>query len=196
MPPSAPGWDDILDSDESILWQGRPDGVIVWRDALSFQSAFGVFFTGFALAWLTMLRAMTAQASNTPFAMQAIFELIGWLFVGIGLYTVVGRLPMDAWRRRRTWYTLTTKAAYIATDLAGRRGLKRYDVARMTDPALHDDSPGSVFFAEEIKTFTSRRRGGAQRTRTQRVPIGFVRIDDARRVFRLINEQRPTSPAG
>ena len=71
-----------------------------------------------------------------------------------------------------------------------------YDFARMTDPALHDDSPGSVFFAEEIKTFTSRRRGGAQRTRTQSVPIGFVRIDDARRVFRLINEQRPTPPAG
>lgn len=197
MTVTAQGWDDILDANETILWQGCPDGRIVWRDILSFESLFGVFFTGFALVWLNLFGAMTHDIPrNAPEPMLAIFPLVGWLFVAIGLYTILGRLPVDAWKRRRTWYTLTNKAAYIATNLVGRRGLKRYTFDQMTAPDLHDGVPGSVFFAEEIKTVTARSRGGARRTRSQRVPVGFRRIDDARRVFRLINAQRQENDGG
>ncbi|WP_323037846.1 hypothetical protein [Pararhodobacter sp.] len=200
MSTTQSGWDGILDDGETILWQGRPDSVIVWKDLLSFESLFGVFFAGFALFWITAATFMTAgqpsfQGSGGIDTVFKVFPLFGLPFLAVGLYMVVGRIFWDAYQRGRTWYTLTDRAAYIARDVLGRRTLKRYGTDDMDAPALQDDTPGSVMFAEEISTYhTSSRssfsQGRRSRTRTQRKAIGFHRIPDARAVYRLIVDLR------
>lgn len=194
------GWEGILDDDESILWQGRPGGGVLWSDLLKFETFFGLFFAGFAVFWIygaaTMGRSVgTSGAGLIPM----LFPLFGIPFVVVGLHMVVGRLFWDAYLRGQTWYTLSDKAAYIATETLGKRALKRYPFEDMVPPSLDDGQPGSVWFAEELRTHTSRRRhstargtsySGPTRTRVTRIPVGFRRIDGARAVFRLINEHR------
>lgn len=194
---STSGWDGILDDGEEIIWQGRPDSLVVWRDLLSFQSFFGLFFTGFSVFWMAMAAAMTSGRSG-PDGIMSFFPLFGLPFFLVGSYLVVGRLFWDAYARGRTWYTLTNKRAFIAREIFGNRSLKDYSFADMTMLDLQDDTPGSIIFAEDVHTRHKRRRRSngtyvRSGTSTQRIPIGFRRIEDARSVYRLIREHREST---
>ena len=189
---SAPGWEGILDADEQILWQGKPRGGIDWAKVFDLQTFFGLFFTGFAVFWVSMATQIGEGMRNAPTFFQ-FFPLFGLLFVGIGLNMVIGRHLWDAYKRSGTHYTLTNKAAYIASQPLGRRSLQRIGIEEMTSPTLIDTSPGAVHFAERLVTYTrhrSRNRNGIAfstggKSTTVRQPYGFERIDDARQVYRL-----------
>ncbi|SMY06823.1 hypothetical protein [Flavimaricola marinus] len=185
---STPGWEGILDDDETILWQGQPVGGIDWSALIDVQTVFGLFFTGFAMFWVSMTADMTQDIGNAPVIFK-FFPLFGLIFVGIGLNMVIGRHFWSAYQRHRTYYTLTNKAAYIATQVLGNRKLNRYGFSEMTATTLTDNDPGSVHFAEKQTTYT-RRRNGRTTSGTYRSPVGFERISDARQVYRLLREAR------
>lgn len=213
MTDSPTGWAEFLADGETLLWQGRPDSRIEWSSLLSVESAFGLFFTGFSVFWIVgarMITAMIGQSGGME-VVFALFPLFGIPFLLVGLYMVAGRLFWDAYLRARTWYALSDRAAYIARETRGKRSLKRYPIDTMQAPELIDGSAGSVFFAEELHqhSYSNRSSGsttsplpgggfgrtpgmGRRRlhTSTQRVPIGFRRIPDARRVYRQIVELR------
>ncbi|KIQ70352.1 hypothetical protein [Wenxinia marina] len=181
------GWEDILAPGERILWQGRPAGGIVWSDLVSVQTVFGLFFTGFAVFWTSMASGMGVPR-NAP-GIFNLFPLFGLLFVGIGLYQVVGRLFWDAFARNRTHYTLTDRAAYIATDLPGKRSLETHRLSGDVPPRLEDGDFGTVWFGEKTHHRPGGWRGGKyRRARTWSTPVGFRRIPDARRVFGLVRQ--------
>lgn len=184
------GWEDILEEGELIVWQGRPHSRVIWSDLLSFETFFGLFFAGFSLFWIAGAWMMTSGLSTSSAggvdAIFSFFPLFGLPFLAVGVYLVAGRIFWDAYQRRRTWYTLTNRAAYIARQTFGKRSLKRYDMVDMNSPDLQDGSPGSVFFAKEVTAYQTRSRHGRRRTRTRLTPIGFRQIDDARKVYRLI----------
>ncbi|MGI9395639.1 MAG: aspartate carbamoyltransferase catalytic subunit [Boseongicola sp.] len=163
------GWEGILDEDERILWQGRPDGHIALIASHYPLMAFGTIFAGFALFWMIM-----AGLSGGYFWM---FGLIHFL---IGAALVVGPPLFSAFRRRRTWYTLTDRRAFIATDLPlTGRNFKSYPIDEDARLDFVDGDPSSVHFAEAV------RRG---KNRTYRIPVGFERIEDGREVYRLIRK--------
>ncbi|HPD91220.1 MAG: hypothetical protein H6900_08465 [Rhodobacter sp.] len=198
MATTPTGWEGIFADGESVLWQGRPRGGILWSDLIRFESVFGLFFGGFAIFWVfgaaTMAR-MTHSGSSFDL-IGSLFPLFGLPFVAVGLYMLVGRIFWDAYARRRTWYTLSNRAAYIATDTLGKRKLRRIGFDDMVAPSLDDGTPGSVWFAEDIRNYTTRRRSssgmtmGTARRQSVRVPVGFRQIDDARQVYRLIVQHR------
>lgn len=165
----APGWDGILDADETILWQGRPDGAVTLRPGNIVLVIFGLFFAGFALLWMIM----AYQAGGG-------FWMFGLIHFSVGAGIVGGALFWGAFRRRRTWYTLTDHRAFIASDLPllGRR-LKSWPIDADTALELDDTPPGSVNFAEE------RRRG---KNGFYLETIGFERIADAKQVYRLMRD--------
>ncbi|QYX57459.1 aspartate carbamoyltransferase catalytic subunit [Roseovarius sp. SCSIO 43702] len=161
-------WAGILDEGETILWQGRPDatlrlGVANWAGA-----AFGLVFAGFALLWM----ALAATAGG-------FFWTFGLIHFTVGLGIVAGALFWPGFRRRHTWYTLTDRRAFIATDLPlqGKR-LDSYRIDDDTALSLQEGDPPSLHFAHEY-----RRTKNGQR----RVEIGFERIHDAREVMRLMH---------
>lgn len=200
MTTTTQGWEGILAPGETILWQGRPDGAVKWGDLFSFVSLFGLVFAGFAWLWLMGARAMGAGMGASD--MLGLFEIVGGVFIAVGLYMAVGRVFVEAFMRRRTWYTLSNRAAYLATEVYGRKSLKRIDLRDMNALALDDSVPGTVWLREELHTHTSRgrSRGGSRngvrmrRTRTTRQRFGFQHIDGARAVWQQITDLRATMP--
>ncbi len=101
---------------------------------------------------------------------------------------MIGPPLFSAYRRQRTWYTLTDRRAFIATDLAvsGRR-FKSYPIDEDTRLDFVEGDPSSVHFAEAV------RRG---RNSTYRIPVGFERIENGREVYRLIRKVQAGDTGG
>lgn len=153
-------WDGILEEGETILWQGRPVRRfrIKWGQVPTLL--FGSAFSAFALFWMIM-----AMAASGPFWM------FGLIHFTVGLAVALGPIILDNLLRKNTWYTLTDRRAFIATDMpmAGRK-LKSYPINRSTLLTFQDGDPPSIYFAEE---FHNTRNG------SRRIEVGFESIDDA-----------------
>ena len=169
--PAVPeGWRGILDPGERILWQGRPDPSFQINIRQVPLALFGTFFAGFAVVWM----AMAAQAGG-------VFWMFGLIHFGVGIAMVYSAIFWAGLKRRRTWYTLTDRRAFIATDLPLRgKRLDSYAILPGTRLSLQSGHPGSVVFARE------ERRGSKGRRYT--VDIGFERIDAADKVYAMMRE--------
>ncbi len=176
----ASGWEGLIAEGEEILWQGQPNSRIDLRGLFNPQTLMGAFFTGFSLFWIAMAAQMMSGASNIPFPFR-FFPLFGVPFLLMGLWMLGGRLIFEAYLRSQTYYTLTSRQAFIARNAFGKRTLESYKIRDMPRLTLEDGSPGSVIFAQ------SQRRTAR---RTQSGPVGFVQIDDPRRVYSLLDQAR------
>jgi hypothetical protein len=162
-------WADILDPNEKILWQGRPDGGFALKVSNIFTALFGLVFAGFALFWMTM----ASQAGGK-------FWMFGILHFSVGFGLVLHALFWSTFKRRNSWYTLTDRRAFIAVNIPLRgKSLKSYPITASSSLELIDGALTSVNFAEEIK------RG---KNKSYTVPIGFERLTDGREVYRLMRK--------
>lgn len=166
---TTPGWEGILDPGEDIIWQGRPDGAVTLKARNVMMLVFGIFFAGFALFWMTM----AAQSGGG-------FWMFGLIHFSVGLGIIFAALFWGAYRRRRSWYTLTSNRALIATGLPllGKK-LESWPITADSVLELTQGPPDTVNFAEKTKNGNSG---------TYQVPIGFERIDDGRKVFRMMRD--------
>lgn len=166
---SADSWDNILDKDEKVIWQGRPDAKIVFRPANIMTFFFGLFFAGFAVFWMIM-------ASNAG----GFFWMFGLIHFSVGIGLAFGAIFWSSWRRRHTWYTLTDKRAFIATDIPFKgRSLKSYPITPTTVLEYNAGTPASIMFDHEMR----RSKKGSYR-----VAVGFERIDNGGEVYRMMRE--------
>ncbi len=163
------GWEGILDEDEAILWQGRPDGKVDFRLVHVFTGLFGLAFAGFALFWMVM----ASQAGG-------FLWMFGLIHFFVGLAIGIGPPFLSAWTRRHTWYTLTDRRAFIATalPLRGRR-LKSYPIDDDTVLDYRAGDPATVYFAHEMR----RTKNGSRRH-----DIGFERIADGQEVYGMMRQ--------
>ncbi len=195
--PAAPadvpeGWEGILLPGERILWQGRPDATADWSLLFHARSLFGLFFAGFAAFWIATAATMLSDtgSSSPSLLFRLLFPLFGVPFVLVGLGVIFGPLRADLAERRGAFYTLTDRAAFIATTRRGVRKLDRYPLDEGLRPVLEEGDPGTVWFGEKALatqrvwqgTGSARRYGGG--TAVQR--IGFRRVSDARQVYGLM----------
>lgn len=160
---NSSGWSDILSPGERLLWQARPAADIRLADFLSVRLPFGLVFAGFAVFWITAALAMTRQTSGFD-----VFPLFGVPFFVVGLYMAIGVPIWDAYERSHSWYALSDRAAYVATELFGRRKMVRYPVSHMNALELEDGEVGTVWFRKETRVSTSQnyRANGVSRPRT------------------------------
>lgn len=168
-------WHEILDADEHILWQGRPDTAFAFKPSMLATLIFGIFFSGFALFWI-----IGASQAGGNFWM---FGLIHF-FAGVGVALTPFVWP--SFQRRHTWYTLTNKRGLIATNIpfVGRR-LRSYPI---NDTTVIEYAPGafaSVYFGHR-KVIRNDRRKIA--------PDGFERINDGQEVMKLIRAMQDNTP--
>ncbi len=164
---AADSWEGILDTGEKVLWQGRPDTRIIVRARHVVSFVFGIAFAGFALFWMVM----AAQGGG-------LFWMFGLLHFFVGLGVAVGGVVWSAWRRRHTWYTLTSRRAFIATDIPFKgRSLKSYPITASTVLDYDGGDPASIMFDHEMR----RSKNGQYR-----VDVGFERIEGGAEVYRLM----------
>jgi hypothetical protein len=167
--PTPEGWEGILDPGEQILWQGSPvprpgPPLRRRRDRLM---PFAII--AFSIFW--MIQAMQAGG-------------ILWLFGLVFLYLGVREFRRQPARARDalagTFYTLTDRRAFIATEIGGKRDLKSYPIGKDTVVELVDGVPGSVYFSTGAAGDSSF--GGI------RFRAGFELVEDARSVYARIRE--------
>lgn len=181
------GWQGILAPDERILWQGRPDGGFTLSAAQIAVAMFGMSFAGFAALWIVL----AARAGGVFWALGTIHFSIGMLIALVGLFG-------GTFLRRRTWYTLSNRRAFIATDLPFMgRSLRDFPITPDTPITFHEGDLSSIMFATHsgvVDLAPPRHR--PRRVYTSRV--GFERISDGRRVLAIFRQaqrdQRPQAP--
>lgn len=161
-------WHGILDADEHILWQGQPDSGfrLEWVDLVA--GVFGLIFAGFAAVW--MLLASTAGG---------FFWMFGLIHFSVGIGIMVARPIGSWWMRRHSFYSLSNKRAFIASDFPFRgRTLKSWEIGPGSPVELVDTDPQTVLFAAQ----THHTAKGRTTTRK----IGFEGIHDGRKVIGLM----------
>ena len=168
----AGSWDGILGEGEQIEWQGAPVQGLRWelgrRETLAAVAA--------AAGGIT-LSAFTLGRSNDNLGNAALVFLV-W-----GMIAAVVYHAWSFWNRRRTFYTLTNKRAFIATWHFGVQTLRAYPIATMRPLRLVDTEPGHVYFDHDTVRRKNRLTDGDEETI---VEVGFLDLDMPRRVHNLL----------
>lgn len=194
-----PGWHAVLPDKERLLWHGRPHGGIRLSDFFTPRLPFELVFTAFAVFWMAATSQMSQMGPANGGALD-LFPLFGLPFILVGLYMAFGIPLWDAYERTHAWYALTDGAAYIATELFGRRSLKRYPISEMNALELEDGQQGTVWFNRDVqvyrKTSSYRTTNSRRQTYTTTTRTGFKCIDAPRIVYQLIVKQlnKPDQP--
>jgi len=177
-------WEALLDPDERLLWQGRPNGGfhIGWRHGMLATLGVAVL----ALAVLLAVQGLAGLRTGADAAAAVLAVALG--AAGFGLWCIVGPATADMLRRRGTAYALTDRRALIETDFMGY-GLAAWPIGPESPLVLVGGRPASVWFAavrrpEPPLLLRPSRRG------TGEIPIGFERIADAETVLRLLEAIR------
>ena len=105
-------WAGILEAGETILWQGRPSTRLILRPVDFAFGAFGLVFAGFALFWMIL----AAQGGGAMW-------MFGLLHFSVGVTVMLGGPLSSRFLRQHSFYSLSNRRAFIATDLPfrGRR---------------------------------------------------------------------------
>lgn len=159
MSDAQAAWASYLDAGEKILWQGQPEAGLNFQIKQPTQHLMGLLFMGFSIIWMR-----AASAADGPFWM------FGLIFFFVGMYNAFGKFFWRAYLRSKTWYTLTDRRAFIATDVPFKgRSLKYYPITDDTVIEYQNTAPANVYFAEEHR---NTKNG------SYRVQIGFERVAD------------------
>lgn len=191
------GWHDVLEPGETILWQGSPDPRIRWGDLFQVTSVLGLIFAGMAWGWLQLVHWMARGMTGGTEGL-ILFELVGGLFIAVGAYMVVGRIFTSAFLRRRTWYTLTDRAAYLATEVFGKRKLRRIGIDEMNLLVNSPAEPDTIWLRRQVsrnpyaRTNPHSRRHNRVQTSVQQ--FGFENIEDVETVRALLFRLREALP--
>ena len=168
----AGSWDGILGEGEQIEWQGAPVQGFQWelgrRETLAAIAATAGGITLFAF---------TLGRSNDTMGNAAL------VFLAWGVIAAVVYHAWSFWNRRRTFYTLTNRRAFIATWHFGVQTLRAYPIATMRPLRLVDTRPGHVFFDHDTVRRKDRSTGFYE---TQIVEVGFLNLASPREVHDLL----------
>ncbi len=173
---SREGWDDLLAEGEAILWQGQPDGALRmdWTRATEF--GMGLAVAAFALFWMWG----ASQAGG-------LFWIFGLLFLGIGLWQALQPNLVDTLNRRRTWYTLTDRRAFIATDWLGQgRRLASYPIT--ADTLIDLDQVEAAGRLATVRFTTGGARDWTDWHRPEAPRASFARITQAEKVAAMMRD--------
>ena len=136
-----------LDSGEKLLWAGRPaQGIVLTTPRDWAVSAFGVVWLGFAVYNFWPTKAPEPLKSPVPFAL---FVWGGLLFIGIGIYLLIGRFFADRLYRSRLIYGITDRRAIIISGLR-RRSVQSIYLSSLSALTLEErrDGSGTIYFGD------------------------------------------------
>lgn len=166
----AGSWDGILGEGEAIEWQGAPVQGLFWE--------LGRHGT------ITAIAAATGAIALSVFTLGTSPEIgnTALVFLAWGVIWAVVHHARSFWNRRRTFYTLTNRRAFIATWHFGVQTLRAYPIATMRPLRLQDTHPGHIWFDQD-KVVRSTATGGRKEVI---VDVGFQHLANPREVHDLL----------
>jgi len=179
-----------LDSNERLLWSGRPIQGIVFRGSDAFMIPFSLLWGGFAIFWEFMALSIPSKEAGL---VGLIFPIFGIPFVLAGLYMIFGRFIVDAKKRAKTYYGLTDQRIIILSGLFGRK-IKSLNIKTLSDISLTEkaDGKGTILFGQDNPRSSWFGGGwfpGMSGSQTPR----FEMIEDAKLIYNRIRNAQQTS---
>jgi hypothetical protein len=149
--------EEQLSPGEEILWVGRPRRGLALRPEDWLLIPFGIVWLCSTIGIMESARSFGGGPSVTHqfgfpgrrmFAQPlTIFQIVGWLFIAIGLYVLVGRIFVDAGVRRNTYYGVTDRRILIITGFFGNRFLSiPLESAEEVNVIRRPDGSGTIRF--------------------------------------------------
>jgi hypothetical protein len=167
----AGSWDGILGQGEEIEWQGAPVQGLHWE--LGRRETLGAIAA--AAGGITLFAFTLGRSQDSPSNTLLVF--LAW-----GVIAAVVYHAWSFWNRRRTFYTLTNKRAFIATWHFGVQTLRAYPIATMRPLRLVDTGPGHVYFDHD----TVQSRDGSGGWKEEIVEVGFLHLAEPRDAHDLL----------
>lgn len=168
---------------ERVVWTGQPKQGVTLSGKDTFLIPFSLMWCGFVIFWNIGVWGGFGRESAAPL----FFRLWGIPFLLIGLYFVVGRFLHDAYIRKNICYAVTDKRIFV---LRGSK-ITSLDISRLPrlELAEYRDQTGTLTFeAASIGPW-----GGMNALNwwlpSLQSTAQFFRIDGARRVYELIQNQ-------
>jgi len=190
-PPERAGdWATVLEPGERLLWTGRPATGFQVRIRHLGPSIIGLIFTPFAL-WLSVA-ALFQMPEDT--GDRAVLIGIILFFLVAGGWLIAGMHVLDMLRRRGMHYALTDRRALTDVDLLGR---VTYAVEIGPDSPvwLARTTPGSAFFGQLRPPPGLFGSFGGPRRRSGMKLLGFELIEDAAKVYELLQQVQADAQA-
>lgn len=167
---------------ETIQWTGRPNPGVIFHAEDSTVIPFSLFWGGFAIFWLLGASGIWDIFSNRPDKTFQWFGIIwGTPFALFGQYLIWGRFVYARWKKKRTYYAITTRRALIVVDrLRSRDATSAYfENLPIIDKKIRFDGIGSIAFGGAV-TGEWRWKGN----NTPRPPT-FDDVDNADNVYQI-----------
>ncbi|MBI5373937.1 MAG: hypothetical protein HZA77_00770 [Candidatus Schekmanbacteria bacterium] len=175
-----------IDSDEQLIWSGKPQQGILFRSSDIFMIPFSLLWGGFAIFWEVMAITSTRK---TPNSVDNVFSLFGIPFVLVGLYMIFGRFIVEAIQRNKTYYGITNQRVIIVSDLIGKR-VKSLNLRTLSDVSLIEKSngKGNITFGQDSIWSTWFNMGAMPGIGVPQTPR-FEMIDNAKDVYNKLREE-------
>jgi hypothetical protein len=173
-----------LDRGERQLWAGTPRQGLVLRAADAFMIPFSILWGGFAVFW---------EASVVRSGGPLFFVLWGIPFVLVGLHITIARFFVDARRRARTTYAVTSDRILIVSGFLSTT-TKTLDLRTLSDITLQErrDGSGTITFGRtypHASVFAEGSWPGVS------LPPRFEMIEGVRQVYDIIREAKRAQAA-
>lgn len=180
LSPYASIFQTDLNPGERLLWTGQPRRGIFLRSGDVFLIPFSLVWGGFAIFW-----EVSVLVSGAPIFMA----LFGIPFVLIGLYMMVGRLLVDAYRRRSVYYAVTDQRILIYSGVSVRE-LKTLDLAVLPGVQLTEkrNGSGSILFIPSLPAPMVTLMSNFASSSGQQPLLGLDGIENVRMVYNLIQD--------
>jgi hypothetical protein len=183
-----------LTSGERVLWAGRPGARLFHRHD-AFQVPFSLMWGGFAIFW--EMGALGFWGSQKPDTTPSMFMVLwGIPFVVIGQYLIWGRFVHAAWKKKRTYYAVTSKRVIAVQDGWTRKTASTYlDTLPSLTKEGHSGNCGTLRFSPPESLWSKRQVGEAWNgMEIEGVPV-FFDINDVDAVYHLIAALRDKATA-
>lgn len=171
-----------LESEELLIWSGRPKQGIILRGSDAFMIPFSIFWSGFAVFWVAGVFTQGASL---------FWVLFGGLFVLIGLHFMVGRFFLDSRVRANTFYGLTNRRVIILSGILSR-SITSLPLRTLHDLSLREraDGRGTILFGRShphVGWYAGMQWPGMSAYETQ----SFELIEHSKRVHdQILDAQR------
>jgi hypothetical protein len=171
-----------LERGERQLWLGAPPQGVILRSSDVYMIPFSLFWAGFVVFWESAVLREGAPG---------FFALFGVPFVLFGIYLTIGRFFVDAWRRQRTSYALTTARVIIRSGTS----LKSLSLRTLSDVTLTERSDGRGTITFGPMTYLTSMYGGTPFPGVPQPPK-FELIPGARAVYAQLTDAQQAAIRG
>jgi hypothetical protein len=177
-----------LDSGEKLLWVGRPAQGMAVTPQDWYAIPFSAVWLGFAV--YSFLVAPITNKTSVPLRSPgplALFVATGLLFIGLGIYFLIGRFFADRLYRSRLIYGVTDRRALIISGLR-RRSVQSIFLSSLGALKIEErrDGSGTIYFGDQpsywygaIGPGIATQQGGSAQ---------FFRIPDVKKVYTIVHE--------